>query len=392
MPHNDPTLLFANAGMNQFKDLFLGREKRDYARAASSQKCVRAGGKHNDLENVGVTARHHTFFEMLGNFSFGDYFKKDAIAFAWEYLTKELDLPASRLNVTVFRGQDAVPRDAEAHALWLAHVPAERILELGMKDNFWAMGDTGPCGPCSEIHFFQSDELPCSEEAHGGTCLGVECECDRWLEVWNLVFMQYDRDPAGQLMPLPAPCVDTGMGLERVTAIVQRKLSNYDSDLFTPATRRRRPARRQELRQERDRRRLAAGRGRPPARNDLPDLRRGPARQRGSRLRAAQGHAPRDPSRQEARDRRAIPERADGHRDRAHEGGVPGARLTRAHGRTRRGGRGRAISSTVRIGIQNLERSRCCSSTSPEYLADPRRPFPGPDVFRLYDTFGLPLD
>jgi alanyl-tRNA synthetase len=234
VPQNDPTLLFTNAGMNQFKDLFLGREKRDYTRAASSQKCVRAGGKHNDLENVGVTARHHTFFEMLGNFSFGDYFKKDAIAFAWDYLTQELGLPEGRLTVTIFKGQNGIPRDAEAHALWLALVPAERILELGMKDNFWAMGDTGPCGSCSEVHFFQSDELPCPEQAQGGACLGVECECDRWLEVWNLVFMQYDRDPAGQLNPLPAPCVDTGMGLERVTAIVQRKLSNYDSDLFTP--------------------------------------------------------------------------------------------------------------------------------------------------------------
>jgi alanyl-tRNA synthetase len=234
VPQSDPTLLFANAGMNQFKDVFLGREKRDYNRAASSQKCVRAGGKHNDLENVGHTARHHTFFEMLGNFSFGDYFKKDAIAYAWELLTKDLGLPKDRLKVTIFKGEGGVPRDAEAHGFWLAHVPADRILELGAKDNFWAMGETGPCGPCSEIHFHQGDSLPCLEVEAGRECLGVECECDRWLEVWNLVFMQFNRDASGRLDPLPAPCVDTGMGLERITAVVQGKLSNYDTDLFQP--------------------------------------------------------------------------------------------------------------------------------------------------------------
>ncbi len=234
VPQNDPSLLFANAGMNQFKDVFLGRERRDYARAASSQKCVRAGGKHNDLENVGATARHHTFFEMLGNFSFGDYFKEEAIAYAWEFLTRDLALPSERLLVTVFKGEDGIPRDAEAHGFWSAHVSEDRILELGMKDNFWAMGETGPSGPCSEVHYFQGDDLPCPDEAGGRACAGVECECDRWLEVWNLVFMQYDRDEEGRLNPLPAPCVDTGMGLERVAAVVQGKLSNYDTDLFTP--------------------------------------------------------------------------------------------------------------------------------------------------------------
>jgi alanyl-tRNA synthetase len=234
VPQNDPTLLFANAGMNQFKDVFLGKEKRDYKRAASSQKCVRAGGKHNDLENVGHTARHHTFFEMLGNFSFGDYFKKEAIAYAWELLTRDLGLPPDRLKVTIFKGEGGVPRDAEAHGFWLAHVPADRILELGAKENFWAMGDTGPCGPCSEIHYFQGNDLPCAEESAGRACLGVECECDRWLEIWNLVFMQYERDAAGTLTPLPAPCIDTGMGLERITAVVQGKLWNYDTDLFQP--------------------------------------------------------------------------------------------------------------------------------------------------------------
>ncbi|HJS57903.1 MAG TPA: alanine--tRNA ligase [Vicinamibacteria bacterium] len=234
VPASDPTLLFANAGMNQFKDVFLGKEKRDYVRAASSQKCVRAGGKHNDLENVGFTARHHTFFEMLGNFSFGDYFKRDAIAFAWELLTTDLGLDPARMKVTIFKGEDGIPRDAEAHGHWLAHVAADRILELGAKDNFWAMGDTGPCGPCSEIHFFQGDAIPCPLEAPGGACLGVECECDRWLEIWNLVFMQFDRDASGRLQPLPAPCVDTGMGLERIASVVQGKLSNYDTDLFQP--------------------------------------------------------------------------------------------------------------------------------------------------------------
>jgi alanyl-tRNA synthetase len=234
VPQSDPTLLFANAGMNQFKEVFLGREERDYLRATSSQKCVRAGGKHNDLENVGLTARHHTFFEMLGNFSFGDYFKREAIAYAWELLTRELGLPPARLKVTVFSGEAGVPRDAEADRFWQEHVPAARILELGMKDNFWAMGETGPCGPCSEIHFFQGDDLPCPEDAAGRRCRGVECDCDRWLEVWNLVFMQYDRDATGELHPLPAPCVDTGMGLERAAAIVQGVRSNYDTDLFAP--------------------------------------------------------------------------------------------------------------------------------------------------------------
>jgi alanyl-tRNA synthetase len=234
IPAGDPTLLFSNAGMNQFKDVFLGKERREYTRAASSQKCVRAGGKHNDLENVGRTARHHTFFEMLGNFSFGDYFKDDAIAFAWEFLTKTCGLPPERMVATVFKGENGVPRDGEAHGFWLRHLPGDRIFELGMHDNFWAMGDTGPCGPCSEVHFHQGDHLPCGEEAAGRPCQGVACDCDRWLEIWNLVFMQYDRDDAGVLNPLPAPCVDTGMGLERLAAVMQGKLSNFETDLLKP--------------------------------------------------------------------------------------------------------------------------------------------------------------
>ena len=228
VPGNDPTLLFTNAGMVQFKAVFLGEERRDYVRATTCQKCVRAGGKHNDLENVGRTARHHTFFEMLGNFSFGDYFKTDAIAHAWEFLTRDLALPPGRLCATVFTDDD------EAFDLWKAYLPADRILRLGEKDNFWAMGDTGPCGPCSEVHYHQGDHLPCAEEAGGRRCLGPACECDRWLEIWNLVFMQFDRDASGRLTPLPKPSIDTGMGLERIAAVVQGKSSNFDTDLIRP--------------------------------------------------------------------------------------------------------------------------------------------------------------
>src|SRR5512138_3214876 len=235
VPQNDPTLLFTNAGMVQFKDVFTGREKRDYTRATTAQKCVRAGGKHNDLENVGFTARHHTFFEMLGNFSFGDYFKKDAIAWGWEFVTspKWLGLAKDRLATTVFDGEGGLPWDEEAFELWAGQgVPRDRIYKLGAKDNFWAMGDTGPCGPCSEIHFFQGNDIPCAEEQAGRKCLGVACDCDRWLEIWNLVFMQFERSADGSMKPLPRPSIDTGAGLERVTAVVQGKLSNYDTDLF----------------------------------------------------------------------------------------------------------------------------------------------------------------
>src|SRR6266850_1403398 len=228
VPGDDPTLLFTNAGMVQFKSVFLGAERRAYVRATSSQKCVRAGGKHNDLENVGHTARHHTFFEMLGNFSFGDYFKPDAITFAWEFVTRDLGLDRRRLKATVYTDDD------DAFGLWkrIAGLTDDRILRLGEKDNFWAMGDTGPCGPCSELHFHQGDHIACAEVAAGRACLGPECECDRWLEVWNLVFMQYNRDASGTLTPLPRPSIDTGMGLERIAAVVQGKQSNYDTDLF----------------------------------------------------------------------------------------------------------------------------------------------------------------
>jgi alanyl-tRNA synthetase len=233
VPANDPTLLFTNAGMNQFKDVFLGLEKRDYNKATTSQKCVRAGGKHNDLENVGFTNRHHTFFEMLGNFSFGDYFKKDAIAYAWELITSPhwYGIDKDKLYVTVFNGEGGVPRDTEAYDLWAAQgVPTERIFELGTKDNFWQMGDTGPCGPCSEIHY---DMGPAASDS-GHTDCAFTCDCGRFVEIWNLVFMQFDRDASGKLNPLPKPSIDTGMGLERVTAVLQGVISNYDTDLFIP--------------------------------------------------------------------------------------------------------------------------------------------------------------
>ena len=234
VPHDDPTLLFTNAGMNQFKDTFLGKEKRAYTRATTSQKCMRVSGKHNDLDNVGPSLRHHTFFEMLGNFSFGDYFKSGAIPFAWELLTEVWHLPADRLYPTIFKGESGIPRDDEAHGIWSKLVPASRITELGLAENFWQMGDTGPCGRCSEIHYHRGDEYPCDEERAGRPCRGLDCSCDRYVEIWNNVFMEFDRQPDGTLKPLPAPSIDTGMGLERITAVIQGKLSNYDTDAFTP--------------------------------------------------------------------------------------------------------------------------------------------------------------
>ena len=227
VPAADPTLLFTNAGMVQFKDVFTGRETRDYKRATTTQKCVRAGGKHNDLDNVGFTARHHTFFEMLGNFSFGDYFKEDAVKWAWDFVTKTLGIPVERLSVTVFKGEDGIPADDEAAALWVkAGVPAHRVHRLGKADNFWSMGDTGACGPCSEIYVYLPEGTVDEKNKPG--------ESDAWLEIWNLVFMQFERKEDGSLVNLPRPSIDTGAGLERVTAYVQGKKSNYDTDLFAP--------------------------------------------------------------------------------------------------------------------------------------------------------------
>lgn len=225
VPKDDPTLLFTNAGMVQFKTTFMGEDKRDYIRAVTSQRCVRAGGKHNDLENVGYTARHHTFFEMLGNFSFGDYFKEEAIRFAWDFLTVELGISPKNLWVSIFEDDD------EAQDLWeqIDDLPKGRIVRMGEKDNFWAMGDTGPCGPCSEIHIDQGEKAGCGR----ADCV-LGCDCDRYLELWNLVFMQFNRSEDGTMTRLPKPSIDTGMGLERVAAVLQGKYNNYDSDLFAP--------------------------------------------------------------------------------------------------------------------------------------------------------------
>ncbi len=239
VPTNDPTLLFTNAGMNQFKDVFLGLDQREYTRATTSQKCVRAGGKHNDLENVGFTNRHHTFFEMLGNFSFGDYFKKDAIAYAWELITSPnwFAIPVDKLTFTVFGGAEVSPGkilgiDEEARDLWVSvGAPRGSVIPVpGLKENFWAMGDTGPCGPCSEIHYDMGPKA--SDQGHTDCKFG--CECGRYVEIWNLVFMQFNRDASGTVEPLPKPSIDTGAGLERLAAVLQGKISNYDTDLFTP--------------------------------------------------------------------------------------------------------------------------------------------------------------
>src|SRR6476661_7057528 len=236
LPANDPTLLFTNAGMNQFKDTFLGREKREYVRATSSQKCIRAGGKHNDLDEVGKTARHQTFFEMLGNFSFGDYFKEDAIRMAWDLLVNEFKLDVNRLWFTYFEGDDEVPADIEARDLWIKMgASPDRVLPFGRKDNFWQMADTGPCGPNSEINYYLGNDPDDPEKNHAKWVNG---EGDTTLEFWNLVFMQYNRveTAPGQykLEPLPAPSVDTGLGLERMAVIMQGVNSNYDTDLIFP--------------------------------------------------------------------------------------------------------------------------------------------------------------
>ena len=285
VPGDDPTLLFINAGMNQFKDVFLGREKRDYVRATTSQKCMRVSGKHNDLDNVGPSLRHHTFFEMLGNFSFGDYFKEEAIRFAWTVLTEVWRLPAERLRASIFSGEAGVPRDEEAYAIWRQYLPADRIDEFGQADNFWQMGETGPCGRCSEIHFDRRDDPDVPES-------------DRLIEVWNNVFMEFNRLDGGALEPLPAPSIDTGMGLERITAVIQGKLSNYDTDLFQPLLDAIGGLAGHQVRSRRRGRRLDARRRRSSARERLPRGRWRRAVERMARLRAAEDHAARNATRQ----------------------------------------------------------------------------------------------
>ena len=299
IPKDDPTLLFTNSGMVQFKDCFLGLEDRGYYRAASSQKCVRAGGKHNDLENVGYTARHHTFFEMLGNFSFGDYFKKESIAWGWDFLINVMGLPKEKMYITIYKDDD------EAFEIWNKQegVPADRIVRMGMDSNFWMVGETGPCGPCSEILYDQGPEVGC-----GRPECNVECTCDRHLEIWNHVFTQFDRNLDGSFTPLPKPNIDTGMGLERLAAIVQGKKTNYDTDLFTPIIHYHRQARRQEVRRQPRQRRLHARHRRSRPRRLLPDRRRHPALQRGPRLRAQAHPAPRLPARKAPGLRQALPQ------------------------------------------------------------------------------------
>ena len=294
VPGNDPTLLFTNAGMVQFKDVFLGQDKRPYVRATTSQRCVRAGGKHNDLENVGYTARHHTFFEMLGNFSFGDYFKRDAIRFAWELLTKEYGLDPSRMWVTVYQTDD------EAYDIWANEikVPKERIARIGDKpggqkfqsDNFWQMGDTGPCGPCTEIFYDHGPGIP------GGPPGTPDADGDRYIEIWNLVFMQFNRDESGAMHPLPKPSVDTGMGLERIAAVLQGVHSNYEIDLFQDLIK---AAARVTGAKDLGSSSLRVDRG-PHPRLFFPDRRRRHSRQRRAWLRAAPDHPPRDPPRVQA--------------------------------------------------------------------------------------------
>ena len=318
VPGNDPTLLFTNSGMVQFKDVFLGQEQRPYKRATTSQRCVRAGGKHNDLENVGYTARHHTFFEMLGNFSFGDYFKRDAIHFAWELLTTVYKLPKDKLWVTVYETDD------EAYNLWAneIRVPRERITRIGDKpgggsDNFWQMGETGPCGPCSEIFYDHGPDVA------GGPPGTPEADGDRYIEIWNLVFMQFNRDDNGKLNPLPKPSVDTGMGLERIAAVLQHVHSNYEIDLFQDLIK----AAARETAMPGSGQQFAEGDRRSHPRLRVSDRRRRDSRQRRPRLRAAPHRAPRDPPRLQA--------------------GAEAAVLLQAGARSRQGD-GRSVSRTRR--------------------------------------------
>ena len=322
LPADDPTLLFTNAGMNQFKRTFLGVEPRGYLRAVTCQKCVRAGGKHNDLEQVGHTKRHHTFFEMLGNFSFGDYFKRDAIGFAWEFVTSPdwLGIPPERLWVTVHE------TDAEARDLWreIAGLPDDRLFGLGDKDNFWQMGDTGPCGPCSEIY------VDIGGEAGSGAAgprisraeFEAQAEAGRFLEIWNLVFMQFDRSADGTLTPLPKPSVDTGAGLERIAAVLQGEDSNFHTDLFLPLLDGRDRTGGPALR-PRPGRRLLPRPGRPRARRHLPAGRRGRSLERGPRLCAAADPAPGGTPRLAAGPPRADAGAAHRHRGPRNERGLP---------------------------------------------------------------------
>ena len=372
VPGDDPTLLFTNAGMNQFKDLFLGREKRDYTRATTSQKVMRVSGKHNDLDNVGPSLRHHTFFEMLGNFSFGDYFKKDALPFAWTLLTDVWKMPADRLVVSIFKGENGIPRDDEAYDIWRGlGVPADRILELGADDNFWQMGDTGPCGRCSEIYFVR-----------GGT--GADPE----IEIWNNVFMEFERSADGTLTPLPAPSIDTGMGLERITAVLQNKDSNYDTDLFTPIlTEIGRLAGHRYGGVDEPDGRLDARRRRPHPRDDVPHRRRRDPVERMARLRAAQDHAARDAAREAPGLHRAVHARP-GRRARPRDG-------RRLSGDPPQPRDDREDDPRGREPLRSGADAKACPASrrrSPRWSAPTSKMLPGSVAFQLYDTFGVPYD
>jgi alanyl-tRNA synthetase len=401
VPANDPTLLFTNAGMNQFKDVFLGLETRPYKRAATCQKCVRAGGKHNDLENVGFTNRHQTFFEMMGNFSFGDYFKKDAIAYAWELITSPeyFGMPVAKLYFTVFGGAEVAPGktlgvDSEAADLWKAiGAPEDRVVAIpGLKDNFWAMGDTGPCGPCSEIFY---DMGPASSN-EGHTECNFPCDCGRYVEIWNLVFMQFNRDASGNLVTLPKPSVDTGMGLERTTAVLENVISNYDTDLFTGLIERAAEVCGVELQKEE---KMEAGRGGAASLRVIAD------HARATTFLISDGAVPSNEGRGYVL--RKIIRRAVRHSKALH---APGPILARMSDEVRVQMRNaypelqesaervnrvldeeeRNFSRTVEVGLKKLE-----EDVAPLLELKKKQEvvwYPGEKAFRLYDTFGLPLD
>ena len=400
VPANDPTLLFTNAGMNQFKDVFLGLEKRDYSRATTSQKCVRAGGKHNDLENVGFTNRHHTFFEMLGNFSFGDYFKKDAVAYAWELITSPswYGIPKEKLYATIFKGENGVERDKEAYDLWLGQgVPKDRIYEMGMKDNFWQMGDTGPCGPCSEIHY----DMGAIASDQGHTDCQFGCECGRYVEIWNLVFMQFDRDASGKLTPLPKPSIDTGMGLERVTAVLQGVISNYETDLFTTLIKRAAELTEASLKKELDKEAHT---------KSAASLRVIADHSRAATFLISDGVLPSNEGRGYVL--RKIIRRATTHgrllgqtkpflyqmvfavRDLMNDA-YPELNETADRVSKAVLAEERRFANTLEVGLERLERDLetvRINPTSPSYRRGDALVYPGNEAFKLYDTYGMPLD
>jgi alanyl-tRNA synthetase len=396
VPHNDPTLLFTNAGMNQFKDVFLGLEQRDYKRATSCQKCVRAGGKHNDLENVGFTNRHLTFFEMLGNFSFGDYFKKEAIAYAWELITSPpwFNLPVEKLYFTVFGGAEIsaqkLPPDHEAAGFWTAiGAPKNRVFEVpGLKENFWAMGDTGPCGPCTEI-FYDLGQL--ASDHTGPDCPDCKfpCDCGRYVEIWNLVFMQFNRDAAGKLNLLPKPSVDTGMGLERMTAVLEDKISTFDTDLFQPSMR--------------EAAKLANVDANEP--NIQPSLRIIADHSRAATFLIADGVVPSNEGRgyvlrkiirRALRHARMLQARTpflsvmsrtvrEEMKDAYPELEELASRITKILDEEER-----QFTRTVEVGLKKLDEDLVPYLKSKE--SQKTVPYPGANAFRLYDTFGLPRD